>query len=141
MTAYYPKIYLCGPIAGCTDEQCKDWRNWFKENYPGECLDPMRRDYRGKDTAQYAGEIVEGDKIDIDNVDAVVVNCGDPSWGTAMEILYAYEASKPVILVTPRKRNELSPWLVYHSRIVLPSFETAIELLTKIANGEGLVLL
>lgn len=24
-----PAIYLAGPINGCTDAECKDWRTWF----------------------------------------------------------------------------------------------------------------
>lgn len=45
------KIYLCGPINGCTDDECNDWRSaikhdWWVEQYCHRTIDPMRRDYR-----------------------------------------------------------------------------------------------
>jgi len=28
------KVYLCGPINGCTDEECKNWRETVKAQLP-----------------------------------------------------------------------------------------------------------
>lgn len=55
-------IYLCGPINGCTDEECKDWREMVKANWAGHSIDPMRRDYRGKED-ECVDEIVERSDI------------------------------------------------------------------------------
>ena len=41
-------IYLAGPMAGCSDEECNDWRDYITENLKEEfiILSPMVRDYR-----------------------------------------------------------------------------------------------
>jgi nucleoside 2-deoxyribosyltransferase len=120
-------IYLAGPINGCTDEECKDWREDAKK-YFGEdnTLDPMRRDYRGRET-EFTAEIVEGDKADIDASTILLVNHPRPSTGTDMEIFYAWERKKKVIVVVPPTSNtKISPWLDYHSHKIFFSFENAL---------------
>lgn len=121
-------VYLCGPIAGCTDEECKDWREAAKQR-GFNCIDPMRRDYRGKEL-QYYKEIVEDDKIDILMADAILVNYVKPSVGTSMEIIYAWMHHKPIIMVAA-KGAVISPWLKYHSTTIVESFAEAFELLKK----------
>src|SRR4030042_2434090 len=78
-------IYLCGPINGCTDEECKDWREFAKLKLLYPVLDPMRRDYRGIEV-DCSSEIVEGDKFDLDSSSHLLVNYEKPSVGTSMEI-------------------------------------------------------
>ena len=117
------KIYLCGPINGCTDEECRDWREMAKRSLPNT-VDPMRRDYRGKE-AEYVNDIVELDKIDVSNSDIILVNYHKPSVGTSMEILYAWERGK-MIIVVHQKDAKLSPWLVYHTHKRFMSFYDAI---------------
>ena len=119
-------IYLCGPINGCTDEECKDWREEAKRRLPNT-LDPMRRDYRGREE-ECTVEIVEGDKDDICQSTALLVNHPKPSVGTAMEILYAWELGKRVYVVAPSSAS-VSPWLRYHSTVIVHSFEEAYSLL------------
>lgn len=116
--------YLCGPILGCTDEECKDWRYMAKQEFP-EALDPMRRDYRGKELESYI-EIVELDKLDILMSDCLLVNYTKPSVGTSMEILYAWEQHKPVIVVAA-KGTVISPWLKYHASHIFENFGQAIH--------------
>src|SRR5262249_50278719 len=91
-----PKVYLCGPINGCTDAEAKDWRNAVKRHFP-DALDPMRRDYRGKEAESYR-EIVELDKRDVEAADVILVNYDKPSVGTSMEILWAWLKETPIIL-------------------------------------------
>lgn len=117
-------IYLCGPINGCTDEQCKDWRELVKTNWEGQCLDPMRRDYRGKED-QSVNEIVEFDKIDVMNSDVILVNYDKPSIGTSMEILYAWERGK-LIVVVAAEGTKISPWMRYHSHEIVHHFGDAL---------------
>jgi nucleoside 2-deoxyribosyltransferase len=118
-------IYLAGPINGCTDEECKDWREYVKAQLGEEnTLDPMRRDYRGREM-ECVDEIVEGDKADIDAATILLINYDRPSVGTSMEILYAWERGKKVIVVAaPGVR--ISPWLSYHSHKIFFSFENAL---------------
>jgi nucleoside 2-deoxyribosyltransferase len=116
------KVYLCGPINGCTDEECKDWREEAKRHC-AETIDPMVRDYRGRETECYR-EIVELDKRDVDSCDALLVNHPKPSVGTAMEILYAWERGKRIVVVVP-KDAVISPWLRYHSTVIVNTFSEA----------------
>jgi nucleoside 2-deoxyribosyltransferase len=120
-------IYLAGPINGCTDEECKDWREYVKSQLGEEStLDPMRRDYRGREM-ECVDEIVEGDKVDIDQSDILLINYDRPSVGTSMEILYAWERGKKIIVVAPPTAGfRISPWLKYHSHRIFFSFENAL---------------
>ena len=106
------KVYLCGPINGCTDEECTDWRESLKIEFP-QAIDPMIRDYRGIEGQSYR-EIVDLDKRDVRRCDAVVVNYSKPSVGTSMEVFYAWTIGKPVI-VWCAEGASISPWLRYHS--------------------------
>lgn len=121
------KLYLAGPINGCTDAEANDWRSAVKKLHP-DCLDPMARDYRGKE-AENVGAIVEGDKADIDSCDAVLVYFERPSVGTSMEVLYAWERKKPVALVD-KSNKPISPWLSYHSAYVSTTIEDAVHRIT-----------
>lgn len=115
-------VYLCGPINGCTDAECNDWRSYAKSRLP-DTLDPMRRDYRGRE-AESVNEIVELDKIDVDECDAVIANCPMPSVGTSMEVFYAWQLGKPIAVVAP---EPVSPWLRYHSTKVFATIKEAID--------------
>lgn len=119
-------IYLCGPINGCTDEECTTWRELVKSIWEGPTLDPMRRDYRGKE-GDNTRDIVELDKIDVTNSDVILVNYEKPSVGTSMEVLYAWERGKLVVVVSKWGREGLSPWLLYHSHAVSTTFEGAVS--------------
>jgi nucleoside 2-deoxyribosyltransferase len=118
------RIYLCGPINGCTDSECMDWRQKVKSLWPA-VIDPMSRDYRGRES-ECLREIVELDKRDIRVSDALIVNYDKPSVGTSMEVFFAWELGKPVVVVC-REGAKLSPWLVYHSTAVRHSFADALE--------------
>lgn len=123
-------IYLCGPINGCTDEECTTWRELVKTLWRGPTLDPMRRDYRGKED-ESVNEIVEFDKIDITNSDVLLVSYDKPSVGTSMEVLYAFERGKIVVVVADPKAR-ISPWLRYHSHAILTTFAAAVAYVSEI---------
>jgi nucleoside 2-deoxyribosyltransferase len=126
------RIYLCGPINGCTDEECKDWREAVKAKWP-DAIDPMRRDYRGKED-ESVKQIVELDKIDIMNSDVVMVNYDKPSVGTSMEILYAFERGKFVVIVADHG-SRISPWLRYHSHAIVGSFGAAFKFIEDVVQA------
>lgn len=117
-------IYLCGAINGCTDDEATTWREAAKLALAGHYhfLDPMRRDYRGKEL-DHAAEIIDGDIADIDASDILLVNAERPSWGTAMEVFYAHLAGKAVVAITGASR--VSPWLMGHSTVRFPRLEDA----------------
>lgn len=123
------KVYLCGPINGCTDAECNDWRSAVKQFFPAS-VDPMKRDYRGRETESYR-EIVDLDKRDVRSVDVVLVNYDKPSVGTSMEVLYAWSIGKPVIVwCAPDAR--ISPWLRYHSTAIVHSLDAVVAKIREI---------
>jgi hypothetical protein len=90
-------VYLCGGINGLSDSACRDWRETAKAALVAyQILDPMRRDYRGKEDDSVA-EIVDGDKVDVAASNTLLVNASRPSWGTAMEIMHAFERGKRIV--------------------------------------------
>jgi hypothetical protein len=121
------KVYLCGPINGCTDAECNDWRSYAKSRLP-DTLDPMRRDYRGRE-AESVNEIVELDKRDVAASDVILANCPKPSVGTSMEVFLAWQQGKIVIAVA---QEPVSPWLRYHSTKIAPTIKDAIDWLESI---------
>lgn len=124
-------LYLCGAINGCSDTQAREWREVVKDALCGvyTILDPMRRDYRGREVG-CAGEIVEEDISDISTCDVVLVAADRPSWGTAMEVRIAHtELRKEVVTVC--QSPSPSPWLVHHSSIIVLHLLAAIAHLRK----------
>ena len=119
--------YLAGPINGCTDDEANNWRDLAKKRLGDEnCLDPMRRDYRGIED-ESVNEIVHGDLTDIENSYVMLANCWQVSWGTAMEIRYAYDIGLRVIAVLPPD-TRVSPWLRYHAEIFY-SLDAALDVI------------
>lgn len=121
-------VYLCGPINGCTDSECKHWRTRAKQIFPN-AIDQMRREYRGWED-DCISEIVGLDKADIVACDAVLANCPKPSVGTSMEIFFAWTLGKRVVSVVP-DRNTASPWLLYHSDAVVETLAEAFQTLKR----------
>lgn len=120
------RVYLAGPINGRTDEECKAWRAEVKRKMPAHvvCVDPMARDYRGRE-ALTVNAIIEGDKRDIQSCDAMIAFCPQPSVGTSMEIFYAWFHGLRVLVVVPPMAL-ISPWLRYHSEAVVDDLDVAI---------------
>lgn len=120
------RVYLCGPIHGCTDGECTNWRAEAAAALP-DTVDPLanHRDFRGREH-EHMAEIVEDDKLAIMGCDALLVNFTQDKQaiGTCMEILFAWEQHKIIIVVAPRWAN-LSPWLHYHASAVVHRFEDA----------------
>lgn len=146
-------VYLAGPMQGCTDEEASGWRTYVMNNLKREIvqetpsgediripkasfyfLTPMRRDYRHLAThdevLRYAAEICVLDKVDIDKADVVFVNSPQPSYGTAMEILYAHDRGKIVVTVIADEQA-LSPWVAHHSTHIAPDIDSAIDWILK----------
>lgn len=113
------RVYLGGPINGCTDDEANGWREAVKAVLEVErghrWCDPMDRDYRGRELDPgIAEEIVQGDKEDIDGCDVLLMNAPKPSYGTAMEIFYGFLRGKRVIVVHP-EGTVPSPWVIHHA--------------------------
>lgn len=119
------KVYLAGPIFQMQDHECIDWRKEAKDRLNGlEVFDPMDRDYRGSTDENYE-QIVEEDKAYINKCDVLLVNHLKPSVGTSMEILYAWERKKQIVIIS--KSSDISPWLLYHSTKIVNSLCESID--------------
>jgi nucleoside 2-deoxyribosyltransferase len=134
------RVYLCGPMAGCTDEEAGAWRKAATLHLNGfgiTTLDPMDRDYRytnyGDNPESVLPQLVEEDKIDIEMSDVVLVNYTKPSTGTAMEIIIAWQRAKRVIVVNPLGL-QLSPWVHYHAHKVYGSMYEAYDHIVQFNN-------
>lgn len=124
-----PVVYLAGGINGLTDEQAKGWRTEAKLWLDSYCVvdDPMARDYRGHED-QNVAEIVSGDLDEIRRSHALLVNAPQASWGTAMEMVYAYQIPLPMVVIVPVSRP-VSPWLRYHAtQVVYTVQEGCVEI-------------
>jgi hypothetical protein len=118
-------VYLCGPINGRSDADCKDWREAFKALWR-DCLDPMRRNYRGREMEPgINAEIVEGDEDDIRASALLLVFFDKPSVGTAMEIRMAKKELGLPVVVIDASGKPLSPWLTYHTDRIVSTVEQA----------------
>jgi hypothetical protein len=128
------KVYVAGPINGCSDVECKDWRAEVARHHP--CIiDPMVRDYRGREESAYR-EIVELDKDDILKADAVLVRYLKPSVGTSMEILFAYDNCIPVVVWTDVGIS-ISPWMRYHSKFIETTLNDSLLAMRSLVGGRA----
>jgi len=126
-------IYLSGGIQQFhTIEEATTWREWAIKELQNDFLmiNPMRRIFNDKEFFSH-NEIVNFDKYDIQKSDIILVNCTKPSWGTAMEIMYAYSLGKFIVAFTNSDFKKVTPWIVVHSTRVCISLDEAIEYIQK----------
>ena len=119
-------VYLAGKMAGCTDAECREWRDEATKHLaPLLVLNPMVRDFRGVEmTDKQCRQLVHDDKADIDRAFAVIVRADDgASWGTAMEVIYAFTHSKIVVAFVGDA--VVSPWLRAHTNAIVKTVEQA----------------
>lgn len=124
-----PRLYLCGPINGCTDAECKDWRAKATAELADRftIIDPMRRDYRGRED-ESVNEIVAGDIQDIHTSEYLLVAADRPSWGTAMELWAAKQrTNRRIVVVCGAER--VSPWLRYCATDLVRTLDEGVALL------------
>ena len=116
-------VYLAGPIDGCTHEEMTEWREEAKEYlFPIHCFNPCNRHFdmsRGNNDS-ISKQVVTLDKAEIAASDALLVWYNQPAagskmTGTTMEIIYAFERGKLVVLVS--HEPIISSWIDYHTHI------------------------
>jgi len=125
-------IYLCGGIKDLSSQEQNKWRdNTTKILFPRfNILNPMRRNFRDNEF-QSQNEICSLDKEDIINSDILLVNATKPSWGTAMEIMFAFSKHKIVICFTGGEYKEISPWVGFHSTRICKTLDDGIKYIQK----------
>src|SRR6266550_7561210 len=126
-------VYLSGPIGGCTDEEVFGWRNRMKALLPRyNVIDPTVRDMRGKVmTREDDKYVIEKDKAEIRQSRYLVVNPWKATFGTPMEVIYAYDVCNGccVISVIPPGCPGDHPWIRYHSNVHVETLEEAAEMI------------
>jgi len=124
------KIYLSGPLSGCTDEEIYGWRTQVQG-----ALSPLGYEFTNATlriwdkvhSRQSYEYIVESDKTEIDQCDILLVNYSKLTCGVAQEEIYAWERSKIVLLVYLGAPQ--NPWMNYHCDKSFNSLDEAIRLL------------
>ena len=103
------KVYLAGPIEGCTLGEITGWRDYVKRNLANDIMgiSPYRAeeldDKYGFETAK---RIMMKNYMDVSSCDVVlanvpkVINDRRPSYGTVFEIAWGYSLRKPVLIVS-----------------------------------------
>lgn len=87
------------------------------------CLDP----YKIEVGCGTPAKIVAADYQAILSSDYVLAYVGEPSWGTAMELMFAANMKIPVICWGAADGRELSPWLRYCAMLFFGSLEHATD--------------
>lgn len=124
------KIYLAGPINGCTDGEALDWRKTATgalESHGHTVIDPTEWDMRGMELdGDTPSVIVERDLRLIESCDCLLVGAWKPSVGTSMEVWEAkVHMGKRIVVWCPNPRP--SPWLVFCADVVELELGRAIE--------------
>lgn len=93
-----------------------------------EPVDPWLREkiiYRGSELNWWirvpAADFVRRDLEDIEKCDILIACLPKLSAGTCMELFYAKLKNKKVITIS--QMNELSPWIVVHSDVIIKKIE------------------
>lgn len=120
-------IYLAGPITGSND--AREWRKTACGLLAPqlEGIDPLVVEAATITPEQ----VVRLDYSWIERSSGVIARVDYPSWGTAMELVYAYGLKMPIIgwgeIVKP------SPWLFHHLTKHVVGLGDAIDLMKELA--------
>ncbi|NLF88374.1 hypothetical protein GX563_06080 [Candidatus Bathyarchaeota archaeon] len=137
MVAELKKLFISGPIIGMEKQQ--DYRQTvtaIANKLDLEVIDPWKRErviYKGTEECWWdkvpTFDFVQRDLDDADRCDIMVVYLPVLSAGACMEMFYAKRKGKQIIVVSPIKC--LSPWIVYHSDMIIRGFDELEETLRK----------
>lgn len=121
-------VFLSGPIRGLPRELSLGWRERAVELLPDFAVIHALRGREVKETLPDPRIAIHRDKQDIRRSDIILVNdnFAEASMiGTAMEVIYAHQLGKLVVLFGNAHQNDY--WLNYHSHVRFEDLENAIE--------------
>jgi nucleoside 2-deoxyribosyltransferase len=128
------KVYLSGPIYPDNKEATDEWRRESKNVLIRGgiwTIDPCRNKAIYTYGLYTPNEIVFRDLKDVDESDMILANfmmVGDKlPIGTVMEIMYAWEHKKPVVIVSTDPRIITHPWLLAMSVRIYPKLQEALD--------------
>jgi nucleoside 2-deoxyribosyltransferase len=148
------RVYLAGPISGCTYEDAQDWRTAVADDLESpdvECLTPMR----GKSFLQGSGTIhsssyptavanskgiTRRDMFDTVNATCLFVNLKGAervSIGTCMELAWAYLKQIPTIVVMEKDNVHAKHVMIQEAcTYIVPTLEEGMDLARYLLNEE-----
>ena len=141
-------IYLAGPIAGCTQEEANEWREYVRSMLPHAIvgISPLRCEPL-KEGMTYTEEgaspkmwsdpraIATKNWLDTESCDLVLaylqkeLNEKRPSYGTVIEIGWAIGLRKPLIVVSDDKQLMDHPLIKHNASWRLDSLDDAVEVI------------
>jgi hypothetical protein len=131
------QVFISGPIIGMEKQQ--DYRKTITdivEKIGLQIIDPWKRErviYNGTEECWWdkvpTFDFVQRDLDDADRCDIMVVYLPILSAGACMEMFYAKRKGKKIIVVSDIKC--ISPWIVFHSDMIIKSFGELEEALKK----------
>jgi len=129
------QLFISGPILGM--EKNQDYRKTITEiasKLGFDIIDPWNRErvlYNGTEDCWWdkvpVFDFVQRDLDDADRCDVMVVYFPILSAGACMEMFYAKRKGKKVVVVSEIKY--LSPWIVFHSDIIIKDLSRLEEAL------------
>jgi len=127
------KIFLCGPMRGIPREISLGWRN-LATKYLSKSFEVIHalRGREKKETFTDPRAAVIRDLNDIKNSDIILVNDTIENCsmiGTSMEIFFAYQQNKPVIVFG--NAHDKDYWLNYHIHLRVKNLKEACDILNK----------
>ena len=94
------RVYLCGPISGCTDIQKHKWRDDVKKKY-GKYFDFIDPTDELLDHEASSAEFVDADLRAVESSSGLLANMWRESIGTALGLVHASRVGRPVVLADP----------------------------------------
>lgn len=132
------KWYICGPMTGFESQNYRRELKNILKSYNQEYVDPniLEEDcYDGEATftqeaKEKAQKIFKRDEYLIRQSDIVVAYLPRPTTGGDMELSYAHSSFIPTIVIIPKERENISPFL-YKADVLLPSIPAFEENILK----------
>jgi nucleoside 2-deoxyribosyltransferase len=121
------KIYLSGPILGCNKKEAREWRlnTIFELKNQYDFINPATKLY--KKEADHFEEVVEFAEKGVEECDIILAYIPFYSMGTSIEICWAYEKNKKILVVL--ENDEVSAFLKKYSDKIFKNLEEAYQYL------------
>jgi nucleoside 2-deoxyribosyltransferase len=113
------RIYLAGTT---TATEYRDTVHLYFDKYKClEIIDPMQFE------TQKSVAVVKEDKDAIKTCDILVAFVQKPTFGTVMEILYAYDLRIPILVICNNEICKTDPWLEAHTHLYFKDINSCFE--------------
>lgn len=132
------KIIVCGPIAYGSIRRIRSLQKILEQEkfdvidqfYSKEMDYSDIKDFR--DNKKLAEKIVLNDLSFIEKSDLIIAICDQPSFGTAIEMYYAKQLGKMVIVLN--EVEQPSPWPIAFADIIVKDITSLLNVLKTIVN-------